>query len=527
MIQTLKTHHQLKRKLTGLSKNVVLLYLNLDNDKKCDIIVQGITIKSSQYWGNSMPGLSSLQVDIKKQPHNLAWINKEEQSLLKDLGGSGRPGPMGIPAYEFSYDDDQDLGDVTGSPGGAAGAGVGGGSGGDGTEGDSPAFGYEGPQISQQELNEFFGEYFNSPEESNADLSPESFAADLAAATSRDSKNYIDSKIGTEDSPLGVNPDDLKGPSETAQMAVEKDDWLSNFIDYIMVPPVDPYPIALTPAEIKEREDERRTAAELNVELRSRGINATAVPEYDPITGRGISFKGPGSFQAGLREAVNAELAPGMSLWSMIFPGMGSLKMAGKAAWNSKEREEQEKADKQGDINFKNDLAEWANTFDKNKDMTNSDILASLDTMINPRDLTDREFGIGKVPSADLTITPPSEMILGSQREDETKKKKPLLPKDGKSAMELYFERLKPTPPIVTPLPPIINTAPSTAGPRTTDVLSSQPDTDPEIAKYAIENNLTYQEATKYFTPLSTITNVNTFPSAYGGGGLRGLMEYS
>jgi len=93
--------------------------------------------------------------------------------------------------------------------------------------------------------------------------------------------------------------------------------------------------------------------------------------------------------------------------------------------------------------------------------------------------------------------------------------------------MELYFERLKPTPPIVTPLPPIINTAPSTAGPRTTDVLSSQPDTDPEIAKYAIENNLTYQEATKYFTPLSTITNVNTFPSAYGGGGLRGLMEYS
>lgn len=57
-----------------------------------------------------MPGLSSLQVNIKDQPHNLAWINEAEQALLKDLGGSGRPGPMGIPAY-FSgggEDDDED-----------------------------------------------------------------------------------------------------------------------------------------------------------------------------------------------------------------------------------------------------------------------------------------------------------------------------------------------------------------------------------------------------------------------------------
>jgi len=77
-----------------------------------------------------MPGLSSLKVNIKDQPHNLAWINEEEQALLKDLGGSGRPGPMGIPAYEFSDDDDADLGDVTGSPGGAAGGGSGSGGGG-------------------------------------------------------------------------------------------------------------------------------------------------------------------------------------------------------------------------------------------------------------------------------------------------------------------------------------------------------------------------------------------------------------
>ena len=87
-----------------------------------------------------MPGLSSLKVNIKDQPHNLAWINEDEQALLKDLGGSGRTGPMGIPAYDFSDEGDADLGDVTGSPGGAAGAsgggagasGGGGGGGGDG-----------------------------------------------------------------------------------------------------------------------------------------------------------------------------------------------------------------------------------------------------------------------------------------------------------------------------------------------------------------------------------------------------------
>jgi len=58
-----------------------------------------------------MPGLSSLKVNIKDQPHNLAWINEDEQALLKDLGGSGRPGPMGIPAYE----DDAGAGDEAAS----------------------------------------------------------------------------------------------------------------------------------------------------------------------------------------------------------------------------------------------------------------------------------------------------------------------------------------------------------------------------------------------------------------------------
>jgi hypothetical protein len=69
-----------------------------------------------------MPGLSSLKVNIKDQPHNLAWINEAEQALLKDLGGSGRPGPMGIPAYPFDdFDDPEgDFDDPSGTFGGGA-----------------------------------------------------------------------------------------------------------------------------------------------------------------------------------------------------------------------------------------------------------------------------------------------------------------------------------------------------------------------------------------------------------------------
>ena len=81
-----------------------------------------------------MPGLSSLKVNIKDQPHNLAWINDAEQALLKDLGGSGRPGPMGIPAYDFDdFDDPEGIDDVEGFSGGAdqAAEGTGDGSGGE------------------------------------------------------------------------------------------------------------------------------------------------------------------------------------------------------------------------------------------------------------------------------------------------------------------------------------------------------------------------------------------------------------
>jgi hypothetical protein len=39
------------------------------------------------------------KLDIKGEPHMLAWITPEEGGILKKLGGSGEAGPMGIPAF--------------------------------------------------------------------------------------------------------------------------------------------------------------------------------------------------------------------------------------------------------------------------------------------------------------------------------------------------------------------------------------------------------------------------------------------
>ena len=47
-------------------------------------------------------GLSSINkpISINGKRHNLAWINSDEASVLKAMGGSGKKGPMGIPSYQ-------------------------------------------------------------------------------------------------------------------------------------------------------------------------------------------------------------------------------------------------------------------------------------------------------------------------------------------------------------------------------------------------------------------------------------------
>ena len=80
------------------------------------------------------------KVDIKGQPHMLAYITPEEGGILQLLGGSGEPGPMGIPQFGFGHGGDDAAGDeggdadtgteAGGGPGGGGGGGGGGGNGG-------------------------------------------------------------------------------------------------------------------------------------------------------------------------------------------------------------------------------------------------------------------------------------------------------------------------------------------------------------------------------------------------------------
>jgi hypothetical protein len=55
------------------------------------------------------------QVDIQGQPHMLAYITPQEGGILQLLGGSGAPGPMGIPSFAFG---DPDAGADESQPGG-------------------------------------------------------------------------------------------------------------------------------------------------------------------------------------------------------------------------------------------------------------------------------------------------------------------------------------------------------------------------------------------------------------------------
>jgi len=53
-------------------------------------------------FGYDDGGAVPRQTMIGDDPHMLAYINPEEAQLLKDLGGTGEPGPGGIPAYRPS-----------------------------------------------------------------------------------------------------------------------------------------------------------------------------------------------------------------------------------------------------------------------------------------------------------------------------------------------------------------------------------------------------------------------------------------
>ena len=44
------------------------------------------------------------QTVINDQPHMLAYINPQEAMMLKSMGGAGKPGPGGVPAFYYGFD---------------------------------------------------------------------------------------------------------------------------------------------------------------------------------------------------------------------------------------------------------------------------------------------------------------------------------------------------------------------------------------------------------------------------------------
>ena len=64
------------------------------------------------------------KVNVKGQKHSLAYINDREKRMLRKAGGSGKPGPNGIPTYD-DLDEGYGAEDMGGAAGGSPGTGGG------------------------------------------------------------------------------------------------------------------------------------------------------------------------------------------------------------------------------------------------------------------------------------------------------------------------------------------------------------------------------------------------------------------
>lgn len=60
--------------------------------------VYGQSLEGYADGGEAVPR----ETEIMGQPHMLAYINPEEEMMLRQMGGAGEPGPGGVPSYFFS-----------------------------------------------------------------------------------------------------------------------------------------------------------------------------------------------------------------------------------------------------------------------------------------------------------------------------------------------------------------------------------------------------------------------------------------
>lgn len=229
-------------------------------------------------------GLSSVQnsLNINGQPHRLAYINPNEEDLLKSLGGSGRK-IDGIPAYyDAGNDSDPDSGDTTG---GFGGPGPGNDSDPDSSDNTNPSFGTPGdpsfgtPNDPAQNLDPTLdikepAPYSYIPEQnliqSLLNITPEKETVDLTKGTVTTATSFgIPGTLGLIGKTIGVNPQigpidieqSLYGPTEEDDQGFDQADTAGDEIIKEKIAAVKQVPVEEVTVEEVERA-KRLTAAQ-------------------------------------------------------------------------------------------------------------------------------------------------------------------------------------------------------------------------------------------------------------------------
>lgn len=129
-------------------------------------------------------------LDIKGQPHQLSYITPQEAEVLKALGGSGKPGPMGIPSY---FGDD--FADFEGGGADARGGGE---------NYDSSPTGSQGPSDSGDDGGEY-NPGFDYAAQARAQRQAEQLAAQRAAEQKAERDKAFAREIALEQATIGFS----------------------------------------------------------------------------------------------------------------------------------------------------------------------------------------------------------------------------------------------------------------------------------------------------------------------------------
>ena len=140
---------------------------------------------------NRPSGSIPRKTTINDQPHMLAYINPQEAMMLKSMGGTGQPGPGGIPAFppagDYGYD-------------GGAGQGSG--------QGEGPGNGFSNPANDPDASFDAFGDTYGTQEEAQAaDVGAQVSAAQAGfdeGYSTKDAMNLFQQKIDTPVEQTGI-----------------------------------------------------------------------------------------------------------------------------------------------------------------------------------------------------------------------------------------------------------------------------------------------------------------------------------